>query len=83
MMAMKPAALTAAFVKAPEMADATVRAANATASMSSTMAASGELILETTDIYVFTGLLRRVDGSYLFIRLYILFEEVYVWSIRT
>ena len=59
MMARNPAALTAAFVKAPEIDAAIVRAANATPSTSSTIAASGELSLDVTDIS-FTLLLNAV-----------------------
>ena len=49
MMARNPAAETAAFVKAPETAAATVRAAKAMAMTRRTIADIGELILDVTD----------------------------------
>lgn len=49
MMARKPAAETAAFVKAPETAAATVRAANAIAMTKRTIAAIGVVSLLVTD----------------------------------
>lgn len=63
MIAKNPAAPTAAFVKAPEMDTATVRAANEMPMTRSTRAASGELILDVTPNVFFTVLLRRVDVS--------------------
>lgn len=48
--AMNPAALTAAFVKAPEMDAANVRAANATAITRRTIAASGLPIFDVTEL---------------------------------
>ena len=48
MIAKNPAAPTAAFVKAPEIDVATVRAANEMPMTRSTRAASGELILDVT-----------------------------------
>jgi len=51
MIARNPAAETAAFVRAPETAAATVRAANAIAITSSTIAAIGVVSLLVTDIY--------------------------------
>ncbi len=57
MIAMNPAAETAAFVSAPEMDAAKVRPANATARIKRTIPARGELILDVTPIFVFTGLL--------------------------
>lgn len=53
MIAMNPAALTAAFVSAPEMDAANVRAANDTARMRRTIAAKGLVIFETTPIVCF------------------------------
>ena len=59
-MARNPAAETAAFVKAPDTAAATVRAAKAMAITRSTNAAIGELILLVTEpILFFTVLLLR------------------------
>ena len=60
-MATKPAAETAAEVRAPEMDAAKVRPAKATASIRRTRPARGELILDVTPIFVFTSLHRRVD----------------------
>ena len=69
MMARNPAAETAAFVKAPETATATVRAAKAMAMTRRTIAAIGEVILLVTDKF-FTGLHLRGADCYLLIKLY-------------
>ena len=60
MIARKPAAETAAFVKAPEIDAAIVRAANATPRTRRTIAARGELSLDVTDPITFTLLLNAV-----------------------
>jgi len=59
--AKNPAAPTAAFVKAPEMDTATVRAANEMPMTRSTRAASGELILDVTPIVYFHQPVLHVD----------------------
>ena len=71
MMARKPAAETAAFVKAPEIDAAIVRAANATPRTRRTMAASGELSLDVTDPITFTLLLNVL----------IVFGELFVYIV--
>lgn len=54
MIAMNPAALTAAFVSAPEMDAANVRAANATARMRRTIAARGLESFDATPMFLFS-----------------------------
>ena len=68
--ARNPAADTAAFVKAPETAAATVRAAKAMAITRSTNAAIGDCILLVTEPKFFTGLHLRGADCYLLIKLY-------------